>query len=230
MIYEEMINRAFDLLAESKNIEAQRQFQNCINAIKADIAAGEESWESHLFWGLCLSGMEEPEQALLRFERGLKFDNENEACLWQISSTLLYELKRPEEAFNLLEERLCRLYPDNSEYEEARKVAEMMSKPLDRERLFRNMEAHDKLHPVKKSGSEEEDVPVDDVNIQNKMNGAGQEEDSYDTEFQKEQEEDDQEEDLYSEQNELDENEEKDDFGEDSDFIEGDNFNRDNEK
>ena len=75
--------------------------------------------DEYYYWGMCLSIMEEYEQALLKFEQVLKFDNQHENSLWQIVSILFYDQQSAVMAKSILESRLLKINPNHPTYLEA---------------------------------------------------------------------------------------------------------------
>jgi tetratricopeptide (TPR) repeat protein len=124
MDYEIALNQALDLLADGEQRRADRLLQGIIDHAKARLSGTPEDLERHYFWGRALTAMEEPEQALLRFERALQIDPAHEPSLWETASIFLHELDKPESARVILAEKLLPVSPDNALYRESLRVAE----------------------------------------------------------------------------------------------------------
>jgi tetratricopeptide (TPR) repeat protein len=124
MDYEIALNQALDLLADGDQRRADRLLQGIIDHAKSRLTGSEEDLERHYYWGRALTAMEEPEQALLRFERALQIDPAHEPSLWETASIFLHELDKPESARLLLSEKLVPLSPDNTLYRESLQLAE----------------------------------------------------------------------------------------------------------
>jgi tetratricopeptide (TPR) repeat protein len=124
MDYEITLNQALDLLADGEQRRADRLLQSIIDHAKARLTGSDEDRDRHYYWGRALTAMEEPEQALLRFERALQIDPSHELSLWETASIFLHELDRPESARLLLAEKLIPASPDNALYRESLQAAE----------------------------------------------------------------------------------------------------------
>jgi tetratricopeptide (TPR) repeat protein len=124
MDYEITLNQALDLLADGEEKKAERILQGIIDHIKARLNRKEATADLHYYWGRALTAMDEPEQALLRFEKALEIDIQHEPTLWETASIFLHDLDRPESAAALLKEKLLPLSPDNADYLEALRLAE----------------------------------------------------------------------------------------------------------
>jgi tetratricopeptide (TPR) repeat protein len=124
MDYEIALNQALDLLADGDQRRADRLLQAIIDHAKSRLSGTEEDRDRHYYWGRALTAMEEPEQALLRFERALQIDPAHEPSLWETASIFLHELDKPESARLLLAEKLVPLGPDNTLYRESLQLAE----------------------------------------------------------------------------------------------------------
>ena len=123
---EELLNEAMDLMADFRDDEAEESINELIGKIKADMNATAADADRYYYWGRALSLLEEPEQALLRFEQALQLVPEHEGSLWETTTLLLYELERPEGAKSILEERLVKLRPGYGLYEEALAASETL--------------------------------------------------------------------------------------------------------
>jgi tetratricopeptide (TPR) repeat protein len=124
MDYELTLNQALDLLADGDQRRADRLLQSIIDHAKARLTGAPDDRDRHYYWGRALTAMEEPEQALLRFERALQIDPAHEPSLWETASIFLHELDRPESARALLAEKLLPMSPDNALYRESLQAAE----------------------------------------------------------------------------------------------------------
>jgi tetratricopeptide (TPR) repeat protein len=124
MDYEIALNQALDLLADGEQRRADRLLQGIIDHAKARLTGSPEDLERHYFWGRALTAMEEPEQALLRFERALQIDPAHEPSLWETASIFLHEMEKPESARAILAEKLLPVSPDNALYRESLQAAE----------------------------------------------------------------------------------------------------------
>ena len=60
--------------------------------------------------------IDEPEQALLKFEKAVKADPAYESALWQITNILFYTQQSADEALSILEKKLLKINPENREY------------------------------------------------------------------------------------------------------------------
>ena len=133
MDYEASLNKALDLLADGEDAKAHRILQAGIDHVKTRLA-GKAPAETpplreeylHYYWGRFLTAMEEPEQALLKFEKALKINPGQEGSLWETASLLLHELDKPELAKRLLSEKLLVLFPANPLYREALAESEFL--------------------------------------------------------------------------------------------------------
>ncbi len=124
MDYESTLNQAIDLIADGEERKADRMLQGIIDHAKARLSATPEDLDRYYYWGRALTAMEEPEQALLRFEKVLQLDPDHEGALWETASILLHELERPESARALLADKLLPMSPDNALYRESLQAAE----------------------------------------------------------------------------------------------------------
>ena len=117
--WEQAICNSIDLIADGKYPESELVLNNCIANIKKHIATRGDSVEALYAWGMCLSIMEEHEQALLKFESVLKKDPDHKEAWWRTATTLFYHLEEAESAKRILEDKLTKLYPDEQEYADA---------------------------------------------------------------------------------------------------------------
>ncbi len=124
MIFNEEIGRAIDLIADGKQEEAEFRLQQCIQSIKSNIHKNMHVADCYLAWGVCLSIQEEYQQAVLKFEKVLELEPNHEEALWQIVTTLWYNLASPEAAHSILMKRLIHLYPKKSRYRQLQKEIE----------------------------------------------------------------------------------------------------------
>lgn len=124
MDYESTLNQALDLVADGEQRRADRLLQGIIDHAKARLAGTADDVDRHYYWGRALTAMDEPEQALLRFERALQLDPGHEPSLWETASIFLHELDRPESARAILAEKLLPLSPSNALYQESLRAAE----------------------------------------------------------------------------------------------------------
>ena len=116
---EDALNTAMDLMADFRDEEALEELNTLISSLKSGMNATVVDADRYYYWGRGLSLMEEPEQALLRFEQALQLNPDHEGALWETVTLLLYELERPEGAKSILEQRLMPLRPGYGLYEEA---------------------------------------------------------------------------------------------------------------
>jgi tetratricopeptide (TPR) repeat protein len=116
---EELLNKALDLMADFRDDEGEEEINALIQRLKADMDATVGDADRYYYWGRGLSLLEEPEQALLRFEKALQIKPDHEGALWETVTLLLYELERPEGAKAVLVETLLPLRPGYELYEEA---------------------------------------------------------------------------------------------------------------
>ena len=140
---ESEICRIYDLLAEDQEEQAEKSINEIINQLKAltDVEYTDEVYPAQagyfLQWGRCLEMLEEPEQALLKWEKSLNFDPDSQETLWAMASCLIYTMNRPESAIPILEEKLLKLNPDEEQYQDALKAAQLGAQaPADFPGLF----------------------------------------------------------------------------------------------
>jgi tetratricopeptide (TPR) repeat protein len=126
MDYEIALNQALDLLADGEERKARGILEAGIKHVKAGLAGSDADLDRYYYWGRFLTAMEEYEQALLKFEKALKFDPGHEGSLWETASILLHDMDRPELAKALLAGKLLPLVPDNPLYVETLKEAEFL--------------------------------------------------------------------------------------------------------
>lgn len=114
--------RAIDLMVSNHQSEAEELLEGAISTLRERLVDCSNSEEIALFqelWGDALSLMEEPEQALLHYEKGLQATTDQPQLLWKICRTLLEELERYSEAEEILTQKLLPLDPQNSDYLDA---------------------------------------------------------------------------------------------------------------
>ena len=73
----------------------KRMLQGIIDHVKARLDGTEADVGPPLLLGPRLTAMDEPEQALLKFEKVLGIDPEHEPALWETASIFLHDLERP---------------------------------------------------------------------------------------------------------------------------------------
>ncbi|MGL1901446.1 MAG: tetratricopeptide repeat protein [Fibrobacterales bacterium] len=127
MKFEDEIGRAIELMAEEQHTDAETLFYEIIGMIKAELSHDTHNRELLHQWAICLSCMDEYEQALLKYERIVSIDVHDKDAWFQICSLLL-TLERPQEAEHILEEKLIPLDPENEEYKEALATAKLTLK------------------------------------------------------------------------------------------------------
>ena len=123
---EEQLCRAIDLLVDNKNSQAERLLEQVISTLRKRISAStlpEEIARCQESWGDALTLMQEPEQALLHYEKGLLALPEDQTLLWKICKTLLNDMERYDEAASILQENLLPLDPENDDYLDALDIA-----------------------------------------------------------------------------------------------------------
>lgn len=124
MDYEATLNQALDLLADGQDSKAERLLQGLIDHVKPRLAKSDSDRDLYYYWGRALTAMDEPEQALLKFEAALGIDPDHEPSLWETASIFLHDLDRPESAATLLKEKLLSMSPGNALYKESLRAAE----------------------------------------------------------------------------------------------------------
>jgi len=115
-MFEKMINKAIEFLADNKDESAQKIIDQCILSAQKNIKIKKDEPDSFFAWGMCLFLMEEYEQAILKFEKILTWEPDNEKALWQIVIILFHYLGKTQTAGIILREKLIKIDPDNSEY------------------------------------------------------------------------------------------------------------------
>lgn len=106
--------QAMDAMADEDEVLASRLLQNVIDQAKLGMSGNADDADLYLAWARALRWMDEPEQALLRIESALGLKPDWEPALWELASTLLHDLDRPEGALTLLDTKLI---PKNSSEE-----------------------------------------------------------------------------------------------------------------
>ena len=125
------ICKIYDLLAEDQDAKAQKAIYLIIEELKArtqveftDNLFPEQS-AYFLQWGRCLELLDEPEQALLKWEKSLNFEPQSIETLWAMASCLIYTMNKPEIAIPLLKDRLIPLDEHNEQFIDALKASEL---------------------------------------------------------------------------------------------------------
>ena len=124
--WEAALNEAIDLYADYQEEEAEKSLLSLIQALKESLDATSMDAERYCLWGRSLVLLEEPEQALLRFEQALQLIPDHEGALWETASLLLDTMERPEGAKDILEQRLLPMRPASERYREALSAAETL--------------------------------------------------------------------------------------------------------
>jgi hypothetical protein len=124
MDYEAVLNQALDLIADGDERKSERLLQGIIDHLKGRLNGTVEDITRYYYWGRALTAMEEPEQALLKFEKVLSLETDHEGALWESASIFLHDLERPESAKTLLTEKLIPMSPGNALYLESLRAAE----------------------------------------------------------------------------------------------------------
>lgn len=124
MNYETVLNQALDLIADGDEEKPEAMLQGIIDHIKASLDGTQGDVGRYYYWGRALTAMEEPEQALLKFEKALGLEPEHEPSLWETASIFLHDLEKPETAKLLLAEKLIPMNPKNALYQESLRAAE----------------------------------------------------------------------------------------------------------
>ncbi|MDQ3003098.1 MAG: tetratricopeptide repeat protein [Fibrobacterota bacterium] len=125
MDYEAILNQALDLLADNKESKAERLLQGIIDHLKKRLDGSQADLDLYYYWGRALTAMDEPEQALLKFEKALTLNPDHEQSIWETASIFLHDLERPESAQLLLSKKLLPISPDNALYTESLRAAEL---------------------------------------------------------------------------------------------------------
>jgi tetratricopeptide (TPR) repeat protein len=124
MDYEAVLNQALDLIADGDEEKPEAMLQGIIDHVKARLDGTQADVGRYYYWGRALTAMDEPEQALLKFEKVLGLDPEHEPSLWETASIFLHDLEKPETAKLLLADKLIPMNPKNALYRESLRAAE----------------------------------------------------------------------------------------------------------
>ena len=124
MDYETVLNQALDLIADGDEEKPEAMLQSIIDHVKARLDGTQGDIVRYYYWGRALTAMDEPEQALLKFEKVLGLDPGHEPSLWETASIFLHDLEKPETAKLLLTDKLIPMNPRNTLYQESLKAAE----------------------------------------------------------------------------------------------------------
>ncbi len=111
------IEQALNLFADHGKENCYQKLQQTIEKIK-EIPADQHSGELLYEWGLCFYIMEEYQQALLYFEKSLRYDPSHESALLHIVSTLFYDLDKPKIAKQILDTKVIPQIKDLSPFKE----------------------------------------------------------------------------------------------------------------
>lgn len=128
---EAQICQIYDLMSEDQDQKAEELILSLIEQFKVlthveytdDVYPEQAGY--FLQWGRCLELLEEPEQALLKWERSLHFDPGSTETLWAMASCLIYTMNKPESAIPLLKDKLIPLDPDNEQFQDALRASEL---------------------------------------------------------------------------------------------------------
>ncbi len=127
---EQTLSHAIDWMADDRDDEAEALLVDFMAQLREQMDGSEADAGRYYYWGRSLSLLDEPEQALLRFEKSLEAQPDHEGSWWETASILLYDLDRPESALVILEQRLLPLRPDYPLYVEARESAQTLIRHL----------------------------------------------------------------------------------------------------
>lgn len=128
---EDKICQVYDLIAEDQETKAHQLISELIIEFKSltqvEYTDANYAVQAGYFlqWGRCLELLEEPEQACLKWERSLHFEPDSSETLWALASCLIYTMNKPESAIPLLKDKLIPLEPNNEQYTDALKAAEL---------------------------------------------------------------------------------------------------------
>ncbi|GEM_PF-5301891 len=128
MDYEAVLNQALDLIADGETRKSERLLQGIIDHLKGRLDGTNGDISRYYYWGRALTAMDEPEQALLKFEKVLSLDPTHELSLWETASIFLHDLEKPESAKVLLVEKLLPMNPGNALYQESLRAAEFAAR------------------------------------------------------------------------------------------------------
>jgi tetratricopeptide (TPR) repeat protein len=106
MDMETLLNQAMNWMAEGRQGEAEILVQSGIDEVQKAIDGTPDDALRHYQIGRMLSVLEEPEQALLRYERALNLLPDHAESLFEMARTLFRDLEKPEMAKTLIEGRL----------------------------------------------------------------------------------------------------------------------------
>ncbi len=109
MDLENLLNRAMDWMAEGRDAEAEILVQAGIEEVKGALDGTPADAQRHYQLGRMLSVLDEPEQALLRYEQALNLEPGHADSLLEMARTLFRDLEKPEMAKTLIEGRLLPL-------------------------------------------------------------------------------------------------------------------------
>jgi tetratricopeptide (TPR) repeat protein len=128
---EKILGDAIDLIADSRDAEAEDMLNAFILTLKGSMNGSEADAERYYYWGRALALQEEWEQSLLRYESALQLKPNHEGALWETAVILMDELEKPESAKSVLEQRLLPLKPKDENYLEALASAEALIRRRD---------------------------------------------------------------------------------------------------
>ncbi len=115
MNYSEKINKAIDIIVDGDEEGGKKALQSVVSFLKKEVK--KKPTVAHLkAWALCYEVMEEYEQAILRYEKVLMIENDNEEALWRIASLCVDCLNKPEPAVAILKNRLLKINPESEIY------------------------------------------------------------------------------------------------------------------
>lgn len=124
MNWNDQLCDAMDLYAEGREIEAKHAFEEIEQGLAAHCNENPEDEIHFELLGQVLELQEEYQQALLRYEKILQFDPDNQRILWKIVELFKEPLESPVQAKSVLENRLLPLDPKNPDYLECLKSCE----------------------------------------------------------------------------------------------------------
>ncbi len=126
IIFEEKINAAIDLFADGNETQFHTDMEELINKLKDEFKTAKLTPQDVLeTWALCLTLTDDFELALLKYEEALKLDPLNDELVWKMVEILLHNQQEPSSAKTLLTERLLKNEPENEDYLEALKMADL---------------------------------------------------------------------------------------------------------
>ena len=112
MNYHDQLCQAIDLLAQDQDDAAHTLLEQTISEIKRFLPEAVDACPLYLAWGQALELLEEPEQALLQYEKALQSNPDFEEAWAAMATLLIEELDRLEEAATLIQARLLPLESD----------------------------------------------------------------------------------------------------------------------